>query len=178
MINPLWFEQFPWGRVEPASWHNNLMLYSIAQRAKWTNILEIGVGQYCNGIYLFGHLAKERGTRHTAIDISSTNLGRARQVIETFDLPVDLLTYDSKAVMWIKKMQLIYVDGGHSLEQVTGDIENFARWVTRNGIMIFDDYGKAHLEVTQAVDKAYPNYADQFEMMTWPAQQWAIWRRK
>jgi predicted O-methyltransferase YrrM len=140
--------------------------------------LEIGTGQYGSGIYLFGQLAKENNVRHVAIDISPSHIALARKIIDIHDLPVDLLAYDSKAVFWNSKCQLIYVDGGHSTEQVLGDIKNFARWVTRNGLMIFDDYGKLHLGVTQAVDSAYEDYKDQFEMMIWPAQGWALWRRK
>ena len=143
---------------EWVSWFNNLMLYTICRRARWTETLEIGVGQ-------------------VAIDIHRGNINRAKRIIEAYDLPVDLLEYDSKAVSWGRRMQLVYVDGGHSTEQVLGDIENFAKWINRNGMMIFDDYGKKHLDVTQAVDQAYIEYRDRFEMMVWPAQGWAIWRR-
>jgi hypothetical protein len=139
--------------------------------------MEVGVGQYLNGIYLMGTRAKERGCRHVGIDISATNLGRAKQLIAKYDLPVDLLEFDSKAVTWGRRMQLIYIDGGHSYEQVRGDIDNFAKWVTRNGLMVFDDYGKKHLQVTQAVDEACVEYGDRFEMMVWPSQRWALWRR-
>jgi predicted O-methyltransferase YrrM len=172
-----WWDDFAWARWEPVSWWNNVTLKSLIERSRWTSTLEIGVGQYCNGIYLLGHSAKERGYRHVGIDVSATNLGRAKQVIEAYDLPVDLLSLDSKAVHWQRRMQLIYVDGGHSYEQVRGDIENFARWVARSGLMIFDDYGKRHLQVTEAVDDAIKEYKDRFEMIVLPAQQWAIWRR-
>jgi len=163
---------------EWASWFNNLMLYSICRRARWKATLEIGIGQYGSGIYLLGLLAKENDARHVAIDIHSGHINRAKLIIKAYDLPVDLLEYDSKAVSWGRRMQLVYVDGGHSTEQVLGDIENFAKWITRNGMIIFDDYGKRHLGVTQAVDRAHVEYQDRFDMMIWPAQGWALWRRK
>jgi hypothetical protein len=177
-MNPEWYKDFPWGKWDPVSWWNNVALLALVSRAGWTQTLEVGVGQYCNGIYLFGMRAKQLGCRHTAIDISPTNLGRAKQVIARYDLPVDLLEFDSKAVAWGRRMQLIYIDGGHSYAQVMGDIANFCRWIARSGLMVFDDYGKKHLEVTQAVDDAIKGYESAFEMSTFPAQAWAVWRRR
>lgn len=177
-MNQEWHKDFPWGKWEPVSWWNNVTLLAMASRAGWTQTLEVGVGQYCNGLYLFGMRAKRLGCRHAAIDISPTNLGRAKQVIARHELPVDLLEFDSKAVAWGRRMQLIYIDGGHSYAQVMGDIANFSRWVARSGLMVFDDYGKRHLEVTQAVDDAIKGYESAFEMSTFPAQGWAIWRRR
>jgi hypothetical protein len=177
-MNQEWYKDFPWGKWEPVSWWNNVTLLAMASRAGWTQTLEVGVGQYCNGLYLFGMRAKRLGCRHAAIDISPTNLGRAKQVIARHELPVDLLEFDSKAVAWGRRMQLIYIDGGHSYAQVMGDIANFCRWVVRSGLMVFDDYGKRHLEVTQAVDDAIKGYESAFEMSIFPAQEWAVWRRR
>lgn len=173
-----WYKAFIWGQYEPTSWWNNIALMAIASRARWTETLEVGVGQYLNGIYIMGTRAKALGVRHVGIDLSTTNLNRAMELISALELPVDLLKYDSKAVTWGRRMQLIYVDGGHSYEQVTGDIANFAKWVARAGLMVFDDYGKRHLQVTEAVDAAYKEHDADFEMTTWPAQGWAIWRRR
>lgn len=179
IIDPGWYKEFSWGVWEPVSWWNNVTLLAMASRAGWTETMEVGVGQYLNGIYLMGMRAKALNDvcRHVGIDVSPTNLGRARQLIAKYDLPVDLIAFDSKALTWGRRMHLIYIDGGHSYEQVKGDIANFAKWVTRSGIMVFDDYFQAHHKVKEAVDEAYGDYEDRFEMMEWPAQGWAIWRR-
>lgn len=176
-VNPEWYKDFTWGVWEPASWWSNVTLMAMASRAGWTETMEVGVGQYGNGLYLMGMRAKSLGCRHVGIDISPTNLGRAKQLIAKHELPVDLIEFDSKAIAWNRRMHLIYIDGGHSYEQVKGDIANFAKWVTRSGIIIFDDYLKAYHGVKQAVDEACVEYGDQFEMMVWPAQGWALWRR-
>jgi hypothetical protein len=167
---------YPWLRFEPGSWYRNHTLYGIARLMRARDTIEIGIGQYVSGIYWLGHHAKQIGGVHTAIDISPQNISRARTVIEDFDLPVTLLAYDSKAVAWARRVSLCYVDGGHSYEQVCGDIKNFSRWICRNGLMIFDDYGKLHLQVTEAVDDMHD--PDVFDMMVWPWCGWAIWRRK
>ncbi len=97
-----------------------------------------------------------------------------RQVVKKYDIPVAVLKYDSKAIAWFKKIDLLYIDGGHSCEQVKGDIENFSKWVRRGGYMIFDDYGKKHLQVTEAVDDCVGNDWDTF---LYPPLWWMICRR-
>jgi len=171
-----WKLDYSWWRIDEGSVVKNRLLYQLCNMMRAQSTLEIGVGRYGNGVYWFGTHAKETGNVHTAIDIHSGNLGRAQTVIDDFDLPVVLLGHDSKAVVWNKKINICYVDGGHSYEQVCGDIDNFSKWITRNGLMIFDDYGKLHLQVTEAVnDKHDPEL---FDMMVWPWCWWAIWKRK
>ena len=170
-----WWDEFEWAKYEPGSYYRNLMLYSIelSMRAKTT--VEIGLGPHPNGVYLLGLLAKEVGGHHTAIDIANSPISRSRYIIERFDLPVTLLQYDSKAIDWRTRIDLLYIDGGHSYEQVKGDFENFSKHVRRNGYMIFDDYGKKHLQVTEAVDECVGDDWDTFQFHPiW----WMICRRK
>jgi len=180
LLNPNWhqeIEQFE-GKDDLISWTNNLTLYALCKRVRWTSTLEIGIGQTPNGVYLLGHLSKELGARHTAIDPANYPIRRSQMVIEHYDLPVDLIQEESQKVVWNRRLQLIYIDGNHTTEAVLGDIDNFAKWVTRNGLIIFDDYGKKHLGVTEAVDQAYEEYKDRFEMLRLPAQCWVLWRRR
>jgi len=180
LLNPEWHsevEQFI-GKDDPTSWNNNMVLYGLCRRAGWTETLEIGIGQTPNGVYLLGHLAKEKGHRHTAIDPANYPINRSKIVIAHYDLPVDLIQQKSQEVIWNRKLQFIYIDGLHTTEAVLGDIGNFAEWVRPNGLIIFDDYGKKHLGVTEAVDQSYPFYKKQFDMITFPAQAWAIWRHR
>lgn len=180
-LNPNWYEEITQyqGKLDIVSWNNNLALYSLCARCRWTQTLEIGIGQQPNGVYLLGHLAKKLGGRHTAIDPADYPIRRAGIVIEHYDLPVDLLEQRSEEVNWKRRMQMIYIDGLHTTEQVLADIANFAKWIMPNGLMIFDDYGKQHLGVTQAVDGAWHDYyRELFDMLVLPAQEWAIWRRR
>lgn len=161
---------------DPGNWAVHYLLYYWAKLMRARETIEIGVGRG-HGTYMLGLHALEVGGHHTAIEVAPTHANRAVHIKDHFDLPVDVLCCDSKAVVWRKKIDLIYVDGGHSEEQVLGDIDNFSGWVRRNGFMIFDDYGKLHHGVTQAVDARFdPEVWDQFIFPY--GGLWAIWRRK
>ena len=171
-----WHDLWQNAAPDPGNWPMHYIIHYMCKQMKARETLEIGVGQRPNGTYLMGLHAKEVGGHHTGIDISPTCIGRANMIVEKFDLPVTILNYDSKAVVWTKKLDLCYVDGGHSYEQVVGDIKRYSPFIKRNGMMIFDDYGKKHLQVTEAVDDLYDE--EVWDMMLWPWAWWVIWRRK
>lgn len=173
-IDP-WLEM-PWANTLKANWPAHVVLYGMAKFLKARNTLEIGIGQQALGTYMLGIHAKEVGGQHTGIDVSQTCLNRAKQIVDKYELPVTILRGDSKAIVWQGWLDLVYVDGGHSTEQVVGDIENYSRWVKRGGMMIFDDYPKKHLGVTEAVDEAFD--PEVWDMMVMPRAWWALWRRK
>lgn len=168
-----WTNLGAWAKLD-GNWPVHYILYHLAKLMYASETVEIGIGRG-HGTYLLGLHAKQVGGRHTAIDVVPSVCNRAAIVRDTFDLPVDVLCADSKAVFWQKRIDLCYVDGGHSTGQVFGDIGIYARWVRRNGLLVFDDYGKKHLGVTQAVDQAHDSA--QWEMSVWPWCWWAIWRR-
>lgn len=157
------------------NWPVHYLMYYLAKLVKAKQTLEIGIGRG-HATHLMGLHAKEVGGHHTEIDVLPSHANRAVIIRDTFDLPVDILCCDSKAIVWRKRLCLVYVDGGHSYEQVCGDIDNFAPWVRRNGIMIFDDYGKKHHGVTEAVQEKFN--PELWEMITWPFCWWAMWRHK
>jgi len=152
------------------------MTYAIGQAAKSKVTVEIGIGQQPNGTYFMGLLALENEGEHTAIDVAQSPINRARQIVERFELPVTILQFDSKAIAWSKPIDLLYIDGGHSYDQVKGDIDNFAKHVRRTGYMIFDDYGKRHLQVTEAVDD-YLASSGQWQTFQLPHLWWMMCRR-
>ncbi len=176
-ISPNWISDFEWTKFDVGSYHRNLMLYSIGLSMKAKTIVNIGIGQQPNGVYLLGQLAKQTEGELIAIDIAQTPIGRAEQIIEKYDLPVKIIRYDSKAISWGGKIDLLYIDGGHNYDQVSGDLENFSRHVRRNGYMILDDYGKRHLEVTEAVDEYLKAYSGGWEVSHFPQLWWMICRR-
>lgn len=177
MIPVEWWNDFEWAKYEPGSYHRNLMLYSIGLSMQAKTTVEIGIGQQPNGVYLLGSLAKEIEGSHTSIDIAQTPINRARAIVDKYELPVAVIQYDSKVISWARKIDLLYIDGGHDYEQVKGDIENYSRHVRRNGFMIFDDYGKKHLQVTEAVDEYLKAYGGGWEMIRFPQLWWMICRR-
>ena len=172
-----WWNDFEWAKYEQWSYYRNLMLYSIGLSMQAKTTVEIGIGQQPNGVYLLGHLAKELEASHTSIDVAQTPINRARVIVEKYDLPVTILQYDSKAISWHRRIDLLYIDGGHDFEQVSGDIENFSPHVRRSGFMIFDDYGKKHLQVTEAVDQYMNDFGNLWEITFIPQLWWKICRR-
>jgi len=171
-----WIDFAPWTQIIKANWPAHVVLYGMAKFLRARNTLEIGIGQQALGTYVLGHHAKEVGGHHTGIDVSPTCINRANIIVEKFELPVTIIHQDSKTVPSIGWLDLIYVDGGHSEEQVLGDIANFSQYMKVGSLMIFDDYGKKHLQVTEAVDATFD--PEKFDMMAFPRAWWAIWRRK
>ena len=172
-----WWDDFEWAKYEPGSYYRNLMLYSIGLSMQAKTTVEIGIGQQPNGVYLLGSLAKEIEGSHTSIDVAQTPINRALQIVDKYELPVMVVQFDSKAVAWNRKIDLLYIDGGHDCEQVSGDIKNFSKHVRRNGFMIFDDYGKKHLQVTEAVDEYMNEHGDLWQVLQHPQLWWMICRR-
>ena len=114
---------------------------------------------------------------HYAIDVAPGMVNRANLVVREFELPVTVLHGDSKAIVWRQGIDLLYVDGGHSSEQVYGDLENYAPWVRRGGLMVLDDYGKRHLGVTEAADTWMTVHFADWSTMGWPWCWWLLCRR-
>jgi len=171
-----WHDIWPGAKPDPGNWPIHYIIYYFCKQMMARETLEIGIGQRPSGTYMMGLHAKEVGGRHTGIDVSTTCISRARMIVEKFDLPVDILQCDSKAVVWLRRLDLCYVDGGHTYDQVVGDINRYSPFIKRNGLMIFDDYGKKHLQVTEAVDDLYDE--ELWDMLYLPHLRWVIWRRK
>lgn len=171
-----WIDFAPWTQVVKANWPAHAMLWALAKFNRARETVEIGIGQQCLGTYVLGMHAKEVGGKHTGIDVAHTCINRAKMIVENFDLPVTILPCDSKAVAWRAWIDICYVDGGHDYEQVMGDIKLYAPWIKKGGLMIFDDYGKKHLQVTEAVDESFDS--ELWDMMIMPRAWWATWRKK
>jgi len=174
-LDPNWTENFDFLKPEWNSWSRNCILYYLAKLSKATYTAEIGIGHYCNGVYALGTHAKEIGGIHYSIDIYHGWCNRANIIKEFYDLPVEVINVDSKKAKVGRWLHLCYIDGDHSYDGVVGDIKNFAPKIRRSGFLIFDDYGKKHLEVTQAVDAMHNS--EKWEMTVFPVAWWAIWRR-
>lgn len=163
-----WWTEFTWAKYDPVSWQNNMALYAIARKLKARTTLEIGIGQQPNGIYWLGHHAQEVGGRHFAIDVVPGNCKRAFYVIDKFGLEnVEVVPGNSNEIPWKEYIDLLYIDGGHDYQTVFSDWMNFAMWLNPRGVIIFDDYGKKHLEVTQAV-----NAIMEIETMEYGKYEW------
>lgn len=174
-LDPNWSDNFDFIKAEHDSWSRNNLLYYLARLSKSSVTVEVGIGQWCNGVYTFGKHAIEFGRSHTSIDVYHGWCNRANIINEHYGFPSKVICADSKTVKLEQPISLCYIDGDHSYDGVKGDIENFSPQIRRNGLMIFDDYYKLHHKVTEAVNDMYD--ADKWEMIRLAVIGWAIWRK-
>lgn len=155
------------------------MLYSLGLATTAKVTVNIGIGQQCNGVYLFGELARALEGSNTSIDVSATSLGRGKQLVERYDLPVTILNRPSAEVVWTEgPVNLLYIDGNHKYTGVLGDLENWSRYIQRNGFIILDDFGKKHHQVHDAFEDWFSREtAGAWELLSIPHLWWMICRR-
>jgi predicted O-methyltransferase YrrM len=143
-----------WLKPDPATYHFYHILYHLAEYIKAKRIVEIGIGR-AYGVFVFGLYAKLHGAEYTCIDVAQHCASRALAIKKHFGFPINVLQYDSKAVVWRSRIDLLFMDGGHSYEQTTGDIERYMPWVRKNGLAFFHCYLNKRHEVKRAVDDQF-----------------------
>jgi hypothetical protein len=172
-----WWEDQEWGKYDPTSWMNNLALLALAWKARAKQIVEIGIGQQPNGVYILGTYAKTVGGLHYAIDVAGIPTHRARMLKEKYDLNrTEIIKADSAVVDPVPVFDLLYIDGGHDDVQVIADFNSFYPAMRARGTIVFDDYGKKHLGVTSGVDRIRDAHPE-LEFMR-IMQYWMICRRR
>jgi len=82
------------------------------------------------------------------IDISDENYDY--KYFENID--VTFIHKSANDVVWDKPIDLLFIDGDHSQEQVEKDIKNFAKWVRKGGYILFHDFDITSPGVIIAVD--------------------------
>lgn len=88
-------------------------------------------------------------------------------------LPSRGLTWEIGA-NWNGEIDLLFIDAGHTYEDVKRDIEAWVGHVKAGGIIIFHDYAKnneahpLHFEVKRAVDEWYDNRTEKLERIELP----------
>lgn len=173
-----WEHEFSWAKPDAATRPFYPLLYHFAVYMKAKCIVEVGIGR-AMGPFVFGLYAKLHGADYCCIDVQNHCVNRARVTRERWDLPVTILQYDSKAVFWhSKKIDLLFVDGGHRYEQTLGDIDNFVPWVRRNGLVFFHCYSNRRWEVAKAVDERFD--PDKFDQLFLPYSSLGVmmWRKR
>ena len=50
-----------------------------------------------------------------------------------------IMTSDNLALLWTKKLDILFIDGSHEYSQVKKDYLNFSKFLSLNGIMFFHD---------------------------------------
>lgn len=103
------------------------------------NVLEIGVHTgISTAALLLG--VEEKGGHVWSVDIS----GQSRYVWHGHPQWTFLCTDSKSGAVWLRSqitptLDLLYIDGGHSYEQVMADLENFAPLVRPGGLILLHD---------------------------------------
>lgn len=84
----------------------------------------------------------------------------------------DSMTF--RAEKWLSNADLVYIDGGHSLECITKDTENAFRVLAPEGTIIWDDYFHLYPDVVSFLDKL----ADQQPLHVIEGTNFAIYSRR
>jgi predicted O-methyltransferase YrrM len=164
-----------WFVPDPATFTLYKMLYHWCEYIKAKQIVEVGIGR-AFGVYAFGLYAKEHDASYTCIDVAQHCATRAHAIKDFFDLPVDVLQYDSKAISWRKRIDFLFIDGGHSYEQVLADIDRYVPWVRKNGLVFFHCYLNKRHEVKRAVDERYDESKHDAFLLPYNSLGVRIWR--
>ena len=172
-----WAAEWAWAVPDPATRILYPVLYHLAKYIKAKSIVEVGIGR-AFGTFVFGMYAKVHGADYCCIDLANHCVRRAKVTAERFGFPTVVLQYDSKAVAWYsKKIDLLFVDGGHRYEQTLGDIDNFVPWVRRNGLIFFHCYDNKRWEVKRAVEERFDS--EKYERLHLPYNSLGVmmWRK-
>lgn len=154
--------RLPWLKPDPATYSLYHWVYHLLEYMKAKRTLEIGIGR-AYGPCVFGMYALLHGGHHWTADVEPAWVHRAEVIREAFGFPMTVLHGDSKAMVWRTPIDFLFIDGGHSYEQVKGDGENYLRWVRKGGFILWHCYDNKRHEVKRAVDELYD--PDRYEAM-------------
>ena len=68
----------------------------------------------------------------------------------------DSMTFEVEKVL--KEVDLVYIDGGHSLPLITKDTENAFKVLSTKGVIVWDDYFHLYPDVVQYLDELSEKY--------------------
>jgi len=84
----------------------------------------------------------------------------------------DSLTF--RADQWMSNVDLVYVDGGHSLPVLTKDTENAFRVLSLTGTIVWDDYFHLYADVVSFLNKL----ADKYTLLGINGTNYVIYSRR
>ena len=84
----------------------------------------------------------------------------------------DSMTYRAETL--VTNVDVVVVDGGHSLPVVTKDTENALRILSANGSIIWDDYSPYYPDVVTYLD----DFANRFQLHAIPSTNYVIYSRR
>jgi predicted O-methyltransferase YrrM len=73
---------------------------------------------------------------------SSFNHDEVKKIIEGLPKNVIQILGDSNSIHWELPIDVLFIDANHTQEACSQDFYNFYGWVTKGGLIIFDDYNQ------------------------------------
>lgn len=125
--------------------HNGAsMSYVVSQDKKPIN---------CYGIDLFSKAGLHYTKDNLSLDQTLSNITKNNLSHSTINL-IEGNSRDNNIINCVKDLELdlLFIDGNHSLKGVKSDFDNYAKLVKPNGIIVFDDYNQKWPGVVNFVD--------------------------
>ena len=138
-------------------------LYKIAKSLKNAKILEIGRFEGGSTILL-----ASTGNELDSIDIAPKNDTFIEVMLRQLVInnQVNLIINDTKNMNFPEnKYDLIFIDGGHSYEQVKNDFLKVKKAVKIGGHLLFHDYSPTQPEVVKFIDELKGNKKREFQVI-------------
>lgn len=137
-----------------------VMLLELKKLNKGNVYVEIGV-QYGRSLYL---AAKYSKANVYGVDIAPT---LQKDLLAGLPYTYSSRGSDKEAWLWDKNsppqyIDLLFIDGDHSYHGCAKDIENWAKFVKKGGVILFHDFDSSSPGVVQAVTEFYGNKLQTF----------------
>ena len=137
-------------------------LYKVAKSLKNSRILEIGRFEGGSTILL-----ASTGNELDSIDIAPKNDTFIEVMLKQLMIDkVNLIINDAKNMNFPEnKYDLIFIDGGHSYEQVKNDFLKVKKSIKIGGHLLFHDYSPSQPEVVKFIDELKESKNREFQVI-------------
>lgn len=118
------------------------IFYGICMNINAKCTVEIGVAGGYISSWLTHAMAQTKGM-HYAIDINQKSIDNYRKLMRSYnylDQYTKTIRDDSLNIPWNKKIDFMFIDGEHSEEQVTAEINKYKPYIRKGGYIAFHDY--------------------------------------
>lgn len=93
---------------------------------------------------------------------------KVKKIIDSLPPNVIQILGDSSSVPWELEIDVLFIDGDHSYEGCHGDYCQFNGWLTKGGILCFDDYNQPNNPlngVRRVVDHIIEFESDRYKLI-------------
>jgi len=137
---PQWLKDMPYAMETPTHYYR--YLWELVRRTKPSYVIEIGIDKGGSTLTLGAAIG---GGTVLSVDIDLASCSNARQIaiqhgLTNLQIVQDDSIHNIKLLELIgKKADLVFIDGAHDFVHAYGDYEQYRRFVSQDGIILFDD---------------------------------------